>query len=687
MGKVLNLSGQGDLLIAGGLIGIVVMMVLPLPAFLLDILLALNLTFALMILLLTIYMREPLEFSVFPSLLLVATLFRLALNVSSTRLILLNGYAGEIIRKFGEFVVGGNAVVGFVVFCILIVIQFVVITRGAERVAEVAARFTLDAMPGKQMSIDADLNAGLLTEAEARRRRREVEQEADFYGAMDGASKFVKGDAIAGIIITVINLIGGVAVGAAQLGMTAGEALNTYALLTIGDGLVTQIPALLISTAAGICVTRAASDANLGQDLVGQVLSQPRALNVASALLVFFGLVPGLPRLPFFILAAALGALAVTVARVRHEAEGAKEREEAEREREQQRRPENVMPLVQVDPVEIELGYALIGLAAGDERGDLLERVVGIRRQLALERGVVVPPVRIRDNVQLQPTKYVIKLKGVRIADGEILTDHHLAIKPGDDAPEVPGVPTTEPAFGLEAVWVDERHRDQAEVAGYTVVDPASVIATHLMEVIRENIGELLGKQEVKDLLEMIRETHPAVVEELVPEPLSIGEVQRVLQNLLREGLSIRNLVTILEALGDWARVTRDLDMLTEHARQSIKRTISASLGISDGRLAAITLAPDVEQTLRRGLQQDEGGRYLAVEPEVLDRVIRSLRSRVEQMIGRGRQAVALCSPGIRPVLRRLVERVLPRLAVVSYAELEPDISVETVGVVNLDGS
>ncbi|MCL6451315.1 MAG: flagellar biosynthesis protein FlhA [Acetobacteraceae bacterium] len=674
---------HSDILIAAAVIFMVVMMVVPLPPMLLDLLLSVNLTGALVILLLTMYTGQPLEFSVFPSLLLVTTLFRLALNVSSTRLILLQGYAGQVIQRLGEFVVGGNPVVGFVVFCILVVIQFIVITRGAERVAEVAARFTLDAMPGKQMSIDADLNAGLITEGEARARRRDIEREADFYGAMDGASKFVKGDAIAAVIITVINLIGGFCVGVLGRGLSFQQALEQYALLTVGDGLVCQIPALLISTATGIVVTRAASETNMGREVTGQILSQPRVLAVAAGLLFVLSLIPGLPRLPFFLLAGMSGGLAYTLQRSAREATKEREAQARREEQERLRQPENVFSLLQVDPLEVELGYGLVGLAGGAEGGDLLERVVMIRRQLALDLGLVLPPVRIRDNMSLPPNTYVVKLKGVKVASGELMADRLLAMSPGGAEAPLEGLATREPAFGMEALWITPQQRVQAEAAGYTVVDPASVMATHLVEVIKAHAHELLSRQDTRKLLDAVKASNPAVVEDLVPEILTLGEVQAVLQNLLAERVPIRDLVTILETLGDRARATKDPDLLTEYVRQSLSRAITARFA-EGGCIKALVTAPEVEEEILKAIKVTDRGSYLALAPEAAEGLSRSLARNLERVTGQGLDPIVLCSAGVRPYLRRLVARAFARVAVLSYPELEPHVRIESLGVVRL---
>jgi flagellar biosynthesis protein FlhA len=555
------IAERTDVLVAAMIVGIVMMMIIPMPTWLLDILLTFNITFALIIIMVSVFNLDPLDFSVFPSLLLIMTLFRLALNISSTRLILLHAYAGEVINTFGSFVVGGNTVVGFIIFLILVVIQFIVITRGAERVSEVAARFTLDAMPGKQMAIDADLNAGLINEDEARERRQKIQREADFYGAMDGASKFVKGDAIAGIIIVIINVVGGLIIGMAQRGMPAGEAVQVYTLLTVGDGLVTQIPALLMSTATGIVVTRSASQFNLGKELTLQVFSYPKALGLAAIILFILGTI-GLPRTPMYALGAFFGALFI-LTRNAGKAEEEQELTEDVAEAEQIKRPENVMELLQVEKMEMELGYGLIPLVDVEQGGDLLDRIVMIRRQCAVELGFIVPPIRIRDNMQLKPNSYVVKIKGAEIASGELLLDHYLAIGPDiENDMDLIGVDTVEPAFGLPARWINTAQKDQAEMNGYTVVDPPSVLATHLTTVIKNHAFELLGRQEVQNMVDYIKEQNPAVVSDLIPDLINLSELQKVLSNLLREQVSIRDLTTILETLADYGRLTKEKKVL-----------------------------------------------------------------------------------------------------------------------------
>lgn len=672
-----------DVFIAIAVITIVVMMIIPVPPVLLDILLTLNITFALIIVMVSIYNTEPLQLSVFPSLLLITTLFRLSLNVSSTRLILLDGYAGDVILAFGNFVVGGNALVGFIVFVILIIIQFIVITRGAERVAEVAARFTLDAMPGKQMSIDADLNAGLINDAEARVRRRNIQREADFYGAMDGASKFVKGDAIAAIIIIIINIVGGFGIGMLQRNMDLLQALSTYTLLTVGEGLVNQIPALLISTATGIVVTRAASDVNLGHDIVGQLLTNPRVFMIASAVLVGLALVPGLPGFPFFVLSLFCGAIAFVLMRTAKSDAATEITRREEKENEEVRKPENVVSLLAVDPMELEIGYSLIPMVDVSQGGDLLDRIVMIRRQCALELGLVVPTIRIRDNIQLKPNAYVIKLRGVEVAKGELLPDHYMAMNPGTVSEEISGVETFEPAFGLPALWIQENEREQAELSGYTVVDPVSVLATHLTEVIKGHAAEILGRQEVQTLIESVRQTNPAVVDELSPNLMSLGDIQKVLANLLRERISIRDLVTILETLADYATATKDTEVLAEYVRHALARQISRQF-IYNNVLACLTVDPQLENLINGAVQRTEHGSYVALDPSTVQAIVNSLSNELPKLTNLGYQPVVLASPTTRLYFRKVTERVAPNLIVLSYAELDPKIEVQAVGMVRI---
>jgi flagellar biosynthesis protein FlhA len=673
-----------ELTVVFAVLGIIVMMVIPVPTPVLDVLLIINIGISFTILLVAINTKEALQFSSFPSLLLLTTLFRLALNVSSTRSILANGYAGNVIHTFGSFVIGDNAVVGFVVFLILVTIQFIVITRGAERVAEVAARFTLDAMPGKQMSIDADLNAGLINEQEARARRQAIEREADFYGAMDGASKFVKGDAIAAMVIVAINIVGGFIIGMAMNGLSFTDALHNYTLLSVGDGLVSQLPALLISTSAGLIVTRTTSDGTLSEDLSQQLFGYPRLLYIVAVVLVCFGLLTpiGLLRtVPVAVLLAYAG-YQMSV-RLQNKQEIAIQKE-AEAEQAEVRAPESVMSLIQVDPIEFEFGYALIPLADAKQGGDLLERVIMIRRQIALEMGIIVPVIRIRDNIQLRPNAYTIKIRGNEVARGELLLDHFLAMSPGIDDPSITGIPTKEPAFGLPALWISSAMRERAELAGYTVVDPPSVVATHLTEVIKRHAHELLGRQEVKALIDSLKPTHPTLLDELVPNLLSIGEIQKVLSNLLREKVSIRNLVTIFETLADYAPITKDTTLLTEYVRQALARQITQQYAVQGQTLPVITLSAAVEKRIADSIQHSEQGAYLALDPRVSQQIYQSLTEQVQRMSALGQQPIVLTSPAVRVHFRRLIERVLQDLPVLSYNELDTTVEVQSAGVVNI---
>lgn len=673
-----------DYAILISVIMIVVMMVVPLPTLMLDILIFINIALSLIIILVAMNTKDALQFSIFPSLLLLTTLFRLGLNVSTTRSILTNREAGQLIDTFGQFVVGGSAIIGFMVFLILILIQFLVITKGSERVAEVAARFTLDAMPGKQMSIDADLNAGMISEQDARDRRQKIEKEADFYGAMDGASKFVKGDAIAAIVITLINILGGLIIGIVVHSMSFGDAVSTFTLLSIGDGLVSQIPALLISTATGIIVTRAASDGNLGTDITRQIFAYPKLLYIVAVFIAMFGILPTInPLLPFTL----AGFLAFGGFQMQKNLERSIEETssaEAEEELEEVRSPESVVNLLQVDPIEFEFGYGLIPLADTNQGGDLLDRVIMIRRQCALELGIVVPVIRIRDNIQLRPNEYMIKIKGNRIADGELILDHYLAMSPGIDDDSVEGIETVEPAFGLPALWVNEEMKEQAELSGYTVVDPPSVVSTHLTEVIKRHAHELLGRQEVKSLVDHIKEIQSAVVEELVPDLMSIGDIQKVLMKLLKEKISIRNLGVILETLADYASVTKDPDILTEYVRQSLSRQITLQM-VSEGEsLRVITAGASIEKKIADSIQQTNQGSHLSLDPESSQVIYQQVMEQVNRVQQMGVQPILLTSPAIRMYLRQLLERYIPDLPILSYNELEPNVEVQSVGVVNI---
>lgn len=673
-----------DLGVIAAVIGIVVMMVIPLPTGLLDFLLIINLSISLTILLVAMNTKEPLQFAIFPSLLLLTTLFRLSLNVSSTRSILSTGEAGDVIHTFGTFVIGGNAVVGIIVFLILVIIQFIVITKGSERVAEVAARFTLDAMPGKQMSIDADLNSGLLTEMEAREKRTKIQREADFYGAMDGASKFVKGDAIAGIIIVVINIIAGFIIGVAMRGESATEAMTTYTILSVGDGLVSQIPALLISTATGLVVTRAASDNNLSEDIAKQLFSYPKMLFIVGGAIAMLGLFTPIGIFKTWPVAGLIIFGGFQMQRSL-QIEELREVEQAEETKQDEvRSPESVIQLIHVDPIEFEFGYALIPLADVNQGGDLLDRVIMIRRQFALEMGLVVPVIRIRDNIQLRPNEYVIKIKGNEVARGELLLDHYLAMSPGYDDESVVGIPTTEPAFGLPALWIADNMREQAEFAGYTVVDPPSVVATHLTEVLRRHANELLGRQETKALIDSLRENYPALVDELVPNLMTIGEIQKVLVNLLREKVSIRDLVSIMETLADYVNFTKDPEILTEYVRQALARQITNQYKPVSGPLKVITLNPNVEKLIVDNVQGSDHGTYLALDPRISQGIYQKLAEQVQSLTSMGHSPILLTAPNIRMHMRKLIERVLPDVAVLSFNELDSSVDVQSGGVVSL---
>ena len=680
---VRRLLPRADMLAAVAVVLVITMLVLPLPAPLLSLLITINIAAALTIVAATMYLGKALDFASFPSLLLLTTMFRLAINVSVTRLILTTGDAGSVVKAFGEFVVGGNVIVGLVIFLILVVIQFVVVTNGAGRVAEVGARFTLDAMPGKQMAIDADLNAGLITDDQARSRRSEIAQEADFYGAMDGASKFVKGDAMAAVIIVAINLIGGIIVGMLQRGLSFEEATHTYSLLTVGDGLAAQMPALLISVATGIIVTRAASDRDLGSDIVGQVLAQRKAPLVAAGAIGMFALIPGLPKLPFILIAGIFAAIGWAV---KDGMPGAKDAELAAAAAAKTALPApGPEPIgeVTVDPLELEIGFGLVPLVEGGSGGSLLRRVSMIRRQIAGDLGLVIPPVRIHDELGMESHEYVLKVRGAEVTRGRIMPGHLLAMDPGGASGTLSGIPTREPAFGLDAVWVHESARAEAEAQGYTVVDPESVIVTHMTETIRSHAAELLTRQDVRALLDRLKETNAAVVEEVVPDTLSVGEIQRVLQSLLSEGVPIRDLGTIVEAIGDKARTTRDTSLLSEYARQALGRAITAPHLDDQLRLQAITLDPAIEQEVSTSITQTTDGEYLAMDPPRAQAIVAALRAQVEHATARGAQPVLLCSARIRRHLRRLIAQAQPHLAVCSYNEISPGINVETIGVIH----
>lgn len=681
-----NLKNYSDLIIAGLVIGIVLLIIIPLPPGLLDFFLILSMSLGLVIMLITMFTTEPLQFSIFPSLLLVTTLFRLSLNIASTRLILGEGAAGKVIEAFGQFVVGGNYVVGAVVFIIITVIQFVVITNGSGRVAEVGARFTLDAMPGKQMSIDADLNSGLITEDEARYKRERLQREADFFGSMDGASKFVRGDAIAGIVILLINILGGFVIGVVQMGMPMAEALRKFTILTIGDGLVAQIPALLISTAAGILVTRATSEGTFGKDISKQFSAFPKVMLLGGIILGVIGCIPAMPNLLILSIAGVLLFTSRVLIREEKKQLAAQEQAEAVKTQQSQRRePENVFTYFQVDPLEIEIGYNLISLTDESQGGDLLQRLAAVRRQCAAEMGILVRPIRIRDNMQLSYNAYSIKIRGVEVARGELMPGHHLAMDPLGQDLKFNGIPTTEPTFNLPAWWVTGQDREFVELNGFTVVDCSTVLVTHLTEILKQHAHELLGRQEVKELIDVVKEKNPAVVEELIPDMMSLGEIQKVLQNLLKERVPIRDLVTILEAIADGVRLNKDSDYLTDMVRQSLARTITQRYLDDQGKLTVITLHPKLEQSIQEAIQQTQFGAYPVLEPQTVRKLLEKINVVVEDVTMRGANPVLLCSPRVRLPFRRLIERYLPNLAVLSLNEIPANIEVEAIGTVSID--
>ena len=686
-GELPGITKNSDITIAVAVVAILVFMVIPLPAFLLDLLISFNITFALIILMASMYTLRPLELSAFPSILLLITLFRLSLNVASTRIILIHGNegataAGKVIQAFGSFVVGGNYLVGIIVFIILVVINFMVITKGAGRIAEVAARFTLDAMPGKQMAIDADLNAGLINEQEARSRREEISREAEYYGAMDGANKFVRGDAIAGIIITLTNIIGGLTIGVFQNNMSFANAAQTYTLLTIGDGLVTQIPALIISTAAGIIVTRAGSESNLGAEIASQILYQPRAIGITAIVLFGFGIIPGLPLLPFWVLGALTGGLTLFIHRANKQRTLAEQDAEA---REEKAIPvEHLDSLPLLDTLAIEVGYGLIPLVDAEQNGELLERIKSIRRQVAYEIGILVPPVHIQDNMQLKPGEYSILLKGNEIARGELMTNYYLAMNPGSVDEKIDGIETHEPTYGLPALWIKENAKEKAIAKGYTVVDLAAVMTTHLSEIVKRHGPEFLGRQEVQQLLDNLKDSHPKVVEELVPNYLSLGGVVKVLQNLLREQVPIRDLLLILETLADWAPATKDLDLLTEYVRQSLARTITKIHQTADGILPVVTLDHSVESAVAAAIQPTEQGSHFALDPNTAQKIVTNLAQVLDKSQSLNYQPVIVCSAPIRCYFKKLVDQFVPNISVLSYDEILSNVEIQSLGTLEL---
>jgi flagellar biosynthesis protein FlhA len=686
-GQFPEIIRNSDLSIAVAVVAILIFMIIPLPPTLLDLLICFNITFALVILLASMYTLRPLELSAFPSILLLITLFRLSLNVASTRIILLHGNegataAGKVIQAFGSFVVGGNYLVGIIVFIILVVINFMVITKGAGRIAEVAARFTLDAMPGKQMSIDADLNAGLINEQEARTRREEISREAEYYGAMDGANKFVRGDAIAGIIITLANIIGGLAIGVFQNKMSFASAAQTYTLLTIGDGLVTQIPALIVSTSAGVIVSRAGAESNLGAEITSQILYQPRALGITAIVLFGFGIIPGLPLIPFWALGSMAGGLTLLI---RHANRQRLIAEQEARDVEEMAAPvEHLDSLPLLDTLAIEVGYGLIPLVDSEQDGELLERIRSIRRQVAYDMGIIVPPVHIQDNMQLKPGEYSILLKGNEIARGELMTNYYLAMNPGAVDEEIDGIPTREPTYGLPALWIKENAKESALAKGYTVVDLAAVMTTHLSEIVKRHGPEFLGRQEVQQLLDNLKDTHPRVVEELVPNYLSLGGVVKVLQNLLREQVSVRDLLQILETLADWAPATKDLDLLTEYVRRSLARTITKMHLTRDGVMQVITLDHSMESAIAAAIQHTEQGTHFALDPNTAQKVINNLAQVLEKSSGLDLHPVIVCSAPIRCHFKKLIDQFIPNISVLSYDEILSNIEIQSIGTLEL---
>lgn len=673
---------KADLGVAAYVLSAFIMLIVPIPSWLLDILLACNMAVAFTIMFGTMFSKEVLDMSFFPTILLFTTIFRIALNVSSTRLILTTGDPGQVVATFGSFVGGGDLIVGAIVFVILIIVQFMVINKGSERVAEVTARFTLDAMPGKQMAIDADLNTGAITDAEAKRRRDKIQEEASFFGSMDGAVKYVKGDATAGLIITVVNVVGGIAMGVLRQNMDITAALNKYVILTIGDGLVSQIPSLLTSLSTGILVTKGSKDADFGTVLVSQLFGIPKSLYLVGGIIAGLGIVTPLPSVIFlalglvFIVAGRVIAGTIETAKIENEVD------EEEVAAEEIRQPENVNSLLQVDPIELEFGYGIIPLADVNQGGDLLDRVVMIRRQIALELGTVVPIIRLRDNIQLNPNQYVIKIKGIQVSEGEILFDHYMAMNPGYVEEEITGIPTFEPSFHLPAIWITEGQRERAESLGYTVVDPPSIIATHLTEIIRQHISELLTRQDVQNLVNNLKETNPSLVEELVPKLLGLGEVQKVLQNLLKEGISIRDLLTIFETLADYASTTRDSDILTEYVRQSLKRAISGKFFPANETTSVVTLDPKLEQDIMASVKQTETGAYLTLDPEKTKAIIKSVETEVAKLENLGKNPIIITSPIVRIYFKRLTEDYFKDLIVISYNEIENNIELQSVGMV-----
>ncbi len=686
--KKFKLFSQSPDMLAGiGILLILVVMIVPIHPFLLDLFLASSLAFAVIVMLVSMYTKKPLDFSTFPSVLLISTLFRLALNVASTRNILLHGAtdgteaAGSIIKSFGEFVVEGNFVVGIVIFIILVIINFMVITKGAGRVAEVAARFTLDAMPGKQMAIDADLNAGLINDVEAKRRRKEVAEEADFYGSMDGASKFVRGDAIAGILITAINIIGGIIIGVAQSGMDIGKAAEVFTLLTIGDGLITQIPALIISTAAGIIVTRNTNEDNIGTQVQKQFKIHPRAIYIAGGVLIFFGLIPGLPKVPFFAMGGILGFIAYKIEQSNtQEAEDTK----AKSVEVKKATAQNLEELLNMELVELEVGYGIVHLVDTEQNGDLLERITHMRKLFALDWGVIIPSVKIKDNLELKPGGYSIKIKGIQVAKGELMGDYFLAMDPGTVIEKIEGIDTVEPVFGLKAVWISEDQKEDASYNGYTVVDCSTILATHLTEILKSNLHELFGRQELVRVIDNFKETNPKLVTDLIPDIISLGIVLKVMKNLLKEAVSVRDLRTILETLSEYGTTIKDADALTEFVRQALFRTITEKIKSDAGDIPLFTLDRNIEENIAQNIIQTDQGQQLSLDPKITQIILASLNEKIEEATNMGEKMVVLCSPVIRSHFKRLTEKFIPNLIVVSHNELSPDANIRSLGTVRL---
>ncbi len=679
-GGVNDLVKGSNLMVAAGVASVLLVMMIPIPPFALDMFLSFNITLALIILLVSVYVPRPLDFSVFPSILLIATLIRLSLNVASTRLILLHGNegtgaAGQVIKAFGTFVVGGNFVVGFIVFLVLVMINFIVITKGATRIAEVAARFTLDAMPGKQMAVDADLNAGLVTDAEAKRRRQEIGREADFFGAMDGASKFVRGDAIAGIIITIINILGGLIVGVLQQNMQVADAACVYTLLTVGDGLVTQIPALIVSTAVGLLVSRSTATADLGMEVGGQLFAQPKVIAMAAAILFIFGLIPGMPKISFLVISLVLGFVAYKTFKSLKKVDEAREEPAAET------TTESIESLLPLDFLELEVGYSLIPLVDAAQGGELLERIKMLRRQMALDMGFVIPSIHIRDNLQIKRGEYVLKLKGVEVAKGEIEMGHYLAITAGDEGAKIKGIKTKEPSFGLPAVWVEEKEKESVQAKGFVVVDPATVITTHLTEILKIHADELMGRQDVQSLLDNLAGSYPKVVEELVPTIVPLGTLQKVLQRLLRERVSIRDLLTILETLADYVSMTKNVDILTGYVRQALVRTITKEYKDADGNITVVMISPDIEESINKSVQQTEYESFVAADPTLVQTIVGNLQNYAKAFTERGLQPIILCSPNTRMYLRKILEKFFPNIVVLSHNEITHDVNIKSLGM------